>query len=63
MILTFYPHLTVPEKTLPKALNLPLSYPGTILEMYIINGPFGSHFFMAFAHSSSIGPVYKASVL
>lgn len=43
MILTFYPVAIVPEKTLPKAKNLPLSVVGTIFDTYITNGPFGLH--------------------
>jgi len=53
MILTFYPVEMVPEKTLPNAKNLLLSVVGTILETYIINGPFGSQAFMATANGSS----------
>jgi len=53
----------VPEKTLPKAKNLPLSVVGTILETYIINGPFGSQAFIAVETASSYGPEYKYPVL
>jgi hypothetical protein len=56
MILTFYPVLTVPENTLPKAKNLPLSVVGTIFEMKIIKGPFGLHSLIDVAHASSYGP-------
>lgn len=56
IILTLYPLDIVPENTLPNALNLPLSLVGTILETYIINGPFGSQSLIAIAHGSSEGP-------
>jgi len=59
MILTFCPVETVPENTLPKAKNLDLSVVGTILEMYIIRGPFGSQLVIPCPHGSSMGPSYK----
>jgi len=49
----------VPEKTRPKAKNLPLSVVGTILETNIINGPFGSQLRIDSAITSSYGPSYK----
>mmetsp|Transcript_25141 Transcript_25141/g.51075 ORF Transcript_25141/g.51075 Transcript_25141/m.51075 type:complete len:223 (-) Transcript_25141:621-1289(-) len=61
MILTFWPVLTVPANTRPKAKKRPLSGVGIILEIYIIRGPLGSQVRMLFAHWSSSGPVYSES--
>lgn len=47
------PEAMVPEKTLPKAKNLPLSVVGTIFETYIMTGPLGSQALMAPAAISS----------
>lgn len=53
----------VPEKTLPKAKNRPLSVVGTIFETYIISGPFGLQSLIDWATASSYGPSYKYDVL
>lgn len=62
MILHFIPVPMVPEKTRPKAQNLPLSDVGTILLTYIISGPLLLHAFMEMATSSSVGPSYSSSI-
>ncbi|BAS74101.1 Os01g0723025 [Oryza sativa Japonica Group] len=49
MIRTLLPVATVPEKTRPKAKNLPLSLAGIILDTYTMRGPLGSQLRMAVA--------------
>mmetsp|Transcript_17134 Transcript_17134/g.24261 ORF Transcript_17134/g.24261 Transcript_17134/m.24261 type:complete len:252 (-) Transcript_17134:229-984(-) len=62
MMRHFWPVAILPENTRPKAKKRDWSAVGTILDTYIIRGPSASHFFMATAHSSSMGPSYKISV-
>merc|ERR1719429_566336 len=55
MILHFCLVAILPEKTRPKAQNLPLSEVGTILETYIMRGASGSQFLMPTQATSSEG--------